>query len=60
MWDIQGGLVTRNHMMIRFNKGKMINGQNSPIMGKMDHSKECGNYNFHGVNIISSKEKIKI
>ena len=46
----------RSHEMIRFNKGKLINGQNLPIMGKIHHSKECGHHRFHGMNIITPKE----
>ena len=60
MQYIQGSLMTRSHMMIEFNEGKLINGHNLPIMGKMHHSKECGHYKFHGVNIIFPKEHIKI
>ena len=60
MQDIRGSLMTRSHMMISFNEGKLINGHNIPIMGKMNHLKESGHYRFHGVNIISSKENIKI
>ena len=61
MQDIQGSLMTRSHMIIRFNEGKLINSYNLPIMRKIYHSKECGHYSFHGVNIILySKEHIKI
>ena len=57
MWHIQGILMTRSDVMVRCNKGKLINGHNIPIMGKIHHSKECGHYNFHGVNIITPKEQ---
>ena len=57
---IQGILMTRRHTIIRFNEGKLINGHNLPIMEKIHHSKECGHYRFHGVNIITPKEHIKI
>ena len=60
MWNIQGILMTRSHTMIGFNKGKLINGHNIPIMGKIHHSKECGHYSFHGVKTITPKENIKI
>ena len=60
MQDIQGILMTRIHMIIKFNKANLIHGHNLPIMRKMHHSKECGNYNFHGVNIIIPNEQIKI
>ena len=60
MWDIQGSMMVRSHKMIGFNKGKLINGHNLPIMGKMHHSNECGHYIFHGIRITSSKEHIKI
>ena len=60
MWDIQGSLMTRSHMIIRFNEGNLVNSHNLPIMGKIHHSKECGHYIFHGVNIITSKEHIEI
>ena len=60
MWNIQGSLITRTDAMVRCNKGKLINGHNIPIMEKMYHSKECGHYNFHGINIISFKDNIKI
>ena len=46
MQDIQGSLMTRSHMMIGFNEGKLINGANLPIMGKIHHSKERGHYNL--------------
>ena len=60
MWHIQGSLITRSNEMVRCKKGKLINGKNIPIMGKMHNSKECGHHRFHGVNIITSKEQIKI
>ena len=60
MRDIQGILMTRSHTMIVFNEGKLVNGHDLPIMGKIHHSKECGHYSFHSINIISPKEKIKI
>ena len=53
-------MITRSNAMVRCNKGKLINGHNLPIMGKMHNSKEGGHYGFHGVNIIMSKEQIKI
>ena len=46
--------------MIEFNEGKLINGHNIPIMGKIHHLKKCGHYRFHGVNIIMPKEQIEI
>ena len=60
MPDIQGCMMTRIHTMIGFNKGKLINGHNLSIMGKIHHSKECGHYDFHGINIVTPKEQIKI
>ena len=60
MWNIQGILMTRIHTMIGFNEGKLVNGHNIAIMGKILNSKECGHYNLHGINIIMSKEKIEI
>ena len=60
MQNIQGIIMTRSHMTIRFNEGKLINGHNLPIMGKIHHSKECGHYNFHGINIIMPKEQNEI
>ena len=60
MWDIQGSLMIRSHSIIGFNKGKLINGHNLPIMGKIHHSKEFGHYVFHGINIITPKENIEI
>ena len=56
MRHIQGSLITRSNAMVRYNKGKMINGHNLRIMGKMHNSKECGHYILHDVNIIMSKE----
>ena len=60
MQEIDRSLMTRYYTTIKFKKGKLINGQNITIMGKMHHSKECGHYNLHGVNIITSKEEIEI
>ena len=60
MWDIQGSMMTRSHTITGFNEGKLINGHNLPIMGKIHHSKECGHYSFHGINIIMSKDQIEI
>ena len=60
MRHIQGSLITRSNVMVRCNKGKLINGHNIPIMEKMHHSKECGHYIFHGINIITSKVQIQI
>ena len=60
MWDIQGSLMTMSHTIIRFNKGKLINSHNLHIMGKIHHSKECGHYSFHYINIITPKEKTEI
>ena len=57
---IQGSLITRSNAMVRCNKGKLINGHNIPIMGKMHNSKECGHNNLYGINIIMSKEHIEI
>ena len=60
MQNIQGSMITRNDAMVRCNKGKLINGHNLPIMGKMHNSKECGHNSLHGINIITSKEQIEI
>ena len=60
MWHIQGNLITRSNTMVRCSKGKLINGHNLPIMGKMHNSIECGHNNLHGINIITSKELIEI
>jgi hypothetical protein len=37
----------------------MVNGRNVSIMREMHHLKEWGHDNFHSINIVPPKEKIK-
>jgi hypothetical protein len=44
----------------RTNKLKLIDSHNLSIMRERYNSKESGHDNYHGIDIISPKEKIKI